>query len=129
MNKSVVGFLAQASRQWAELRSDANGSEALVARHNCMMLGVAAALELCDSKNVRTCQVSWFLVIFSSIAVGRMRFNANKDQTRKQTNQHALYIFAAQQGGSQINICANEDQTRNPAYALSIRGTVRRLAD
>lgn len=42
----------QASRQWTEIRADANGPEALLARQNCMVLGIAATLELHDSKEV-----------------------------------------------------------------------------
>lgn len=44
--------MTQASRQWTEIRADANGPRALLARQNCMVLGIAATLELHDSKEV-----------------------------------------------------------------------------
>lgn len=38
----------QASRNWTELRSDANVAEAVLARQNCMVLSISATLELYD---------------------------------------------------------------------------------
>lgn len=46
-------FLArQASRNWTEIGSDANMEDALLRRQNCMVLSIAATLELYDSKPV-----------------------------------------------------------------------------
>ena len=42
----------KASRQWTEIRAGANEPEALLARQNCIVLGIAATLELHDAKEV-----------------------------------------------------------------------------
>ncbi|CAM9148330.1 unnamed protein product, partial [Hapterophycus canaliculatus] len=42
----------KASRNWTEIRSDANAADALLTRQNCMVLSIASMLELHDSDPV-----------------------------------------------------------------------------
>lgn len=49
---SLANESMQASRQWTELRLEANEPHCLAARQDCVLLGVAAMLELSDAKEV-----------------------------------------------------------------------------
>lgn len=45
-------YMTQASRDWTEIGSDANVADALLRRQHCMVLSIAATLELYDLRQV-----------------------------------------------------------------------------
>lgn len=118
---------SQASRDWTELRSDANAADALLARQNCMVLSISATLELYDAKSVSffqgVKQVVFWLYCFGSRLPGVPRpYNKRLALTQTSTETEGW----ATRGGHKLSKGADDFSTHGTAIWTGVVAMIQR---